>query len=115
MGNIMSGIEMIRKEKGLPDSEEATDSADSTQPAYGLTMPLLTTSSGEKFGKSAGNAVWLSEDLTSPFELYQVSFIVPCRRLLMAHGSSFSACQIKTCRDTSKSSPFNQSKSLTDF
>ena len=34
-------------------------------------MPLLTTSSGQKFGKSAGNAVWLSPDRTSPYDLYQ--------------------------------------------
>lgn len=37
----------------------------------GVTLPLLTTSSGEKFGKSAGNAVWLSPAKTSPFHLYQ--------------------------------------------
>lgn len=36
----------------------------------GLTVPLLATSSGEKFGKSAGNAVWLDRNLTSPFDLY---------------------------------------------
>lgn len=39
----------------------------------GLTVPLLTTSSGEKFGKSAGNAIWLDPNLTSPFDLYGVS------------------------------------------
>lgn len=39
----------------------------------GFTVPLLTTASGEKFGKSAGNAVWLDAGMTSPFELYQVS------------------------------------------
>ena len=38
---------------------------------FGVTMPLLTTSTGEKFGKSAGNAVWLDENMTSPYELYQ--------------------------------------------
>jgi tyrosyl-tRNA synthetase len=38
---------------------------------YGITLPLLTTSSGEKFGKSMGNAVWLSPDKTSPYALYQ--------------------------------------------
>lgn len=37
----------------------------------GITLPLLTTSSGEKFGKSAGNAVWLTEHKTSPYHLYQ--------------------------------------------
>lgn len=42
------------------------------EPAYGVTMPLLTTASGEKFGKSAGNAIWLDAAMTSPFALYQV-------------------------------------------
>jgi tyrosyl-tRNA synthetase len=32
---------------------------------------LITTESGEKFGKSAGNAIWLDPELTTPFELYQ--------------------------------------------
>lgn len=41
--------------------------------AFGLTLPLLTTSTGEKFGKSAGNAVWLDKEQTSPYELYQVA------------------------------------------
>ena len=37
----------------------------------GFTVPLLTTSAGEKFGKSAGNAIWLDKDMTSSFDLYQ--------------------------------------------
>lgn len=37
----------------------------------GLTAPLITTDSGDKYGKSAQNAVWLNSDRTSPFELYQ--------------------------------------------
>ena len=37
----------------------------------GLTLPLLTTAAGEKLGKSAGNAVWLSPEKTSSYELYQ--------------------------------------------
>ena len=37
----------------------------------GLTVPLLVSSSGEKIGKSAGNAVWLSPARTSPYKLYQ--------------------------------------------
>lgn len=56
-GNITAGIELIRKVAGGT--------------AYGVTCPLLTTSSGEKFGKSAGNAVWLDPTLTSPYEFYQ--------------------------------------------
>lgn len=39
--------------------------------AYGITLPLLTTSSGEKFGKSAGNAIWLNSQLTSTYDFYQ--------------------------------------------
>lgn len=64
-GNIMAGIDMIQKEASLAKKFETT--------AYGLTMPLLTTASGAKFGKSAGNAIWLDSALTSPVELYQVS------------------------------------------
>ena len=56
-GNITAGIELIRR-KGGPES-------------FGLTFPLMTTASGEKFGKSAGNAVWLDPELTSPYEFYQ--------------------------------------------
>ncbi|XP_066259779.1 tyrosine--tRNA ligase, mitochondrial [Euwallacea similis] len=57
MGNIMSGQELISK---LYEKQ-----------VYGLTVPLVTTEMGDKFGKSAGNAIWLSSDQTSPFSLYQ--------------------------------------------
>ncbi len=56
-GNITAGIELIRRKRGVE--------------AYGLTVPLLTTSAGKKFGKSEGNAVWLDPDLTSPYAMYQ--------------------------------------------
>ncbi|MGE3727541.1 MAG: tyrosine--tRNA ligase [Candidatus Sericytochromatia bacterium] len=56
-GNITAGIDLVRKVTG--------------QTAYGLTIPLLTTASGEKFGKSAGNAVWLDAEMTSPYQFYQ--------------------------------------------
>lgn len=56
-GNITAGIELIRKMRG--------------EQAFGVTFPLLATSSGEKFGKSAGNAVWLDKDRTSPYQFYQ--------------------------------------------
>lgn len=39
---------------------------------FGITTPLLTTASGEKFGKSAGNAVSLNENVTGVFDFYQV-------------------------------------------
>ena len=41
----------------------------------GLTVPLLTTGDGSKLGKTAGNAVWINEDKTSVFDLYQVNSI----------------------------------------
>ncbi|KAJ3332414.1 tyrosyl-tRNA synthetase, partial [Kappamyces sp. JEL0680] len=48
-GNIVAGLDLIKK------SRAETDDAD----VFGLTIPLVTTASGEKFGKSEGNAVWL--------------------------------------------------------
>jgi hypothetical protein len=60
---------------GVPDGSTTVDK-DRSEPdvVYGLTIPLLTTSTGEKFGKSAGNAVWLDGKMTSVFDFYQVSF-----------------------------------------
>ncbi|AMD20836.1 HDR094Cp [Eremothecium sinecaudum] len=60
-GNITAGIDLISR-------IEPTSKAN---PAYGITVPLLTTSSGEKFGKSAGNAVFIDSEMTSSFQLYQ--------------------------------------------
>lgn len=67
-GNIIAGLELIgRLEPPLVDKQSAPV-------AYGITNPLLTSSSGEKFGKSAGNAIWLDSNLTSVFDFYQVGF-----------------------------------------
>lgn len=57
-GNITAGLELIRRNGH-------------DLPAFGLTIPLITTSDGKKFGKSAGNAVWLDPEKTSPYEFYQ--------------------------------------------
>ena len=56
-GNITSGIDLIRKSTG--------------DEVYGFTMPLVTDSTGKKFGKSEGNAVWLDKNKTSSYRLYQ--------------------------------------------
>ena len=56
-GNITAGVELIRKADGGH--------------AFALVCPLLTTSSGEKMGKSEGNSVWLDAELTSPYDFYQ--------------------------------------------
>lgn len=69
-GNITAGIEALRT---IRESEEAPAAKlpDSWQyDPFGFTVPLLVDSSGAKFGKSAGNAIWLDEFKTSPFELY---------------------------------------------
>ncbi|PES64086.1 tyrosine--tRNA ligase [Bacillus cereus] len=58
-GNITSGLDLIRKLEG----HEAK--------VFGLTIPLLLKSDGTKFGKSAGGAVWLDPEKTTPFEFYQ--------------------------------------------
>jgi tyrosyl-tRNA synthetase len=56
-GNIVAGVELIRRvEQGA---------------AFGITFPLITTSSGEKMGKTAKGAVWLDAEKTSPYEYYQ--------------------------------------------
>jgi len=71
-GNIVAGIDMIKRRRGdehPPTSASPSD--EDSEPAFGLTIPLLTTASGEKFGKSAGNAVWLDNNLTSVFDFYQ--------------------------------------------
>ncbi|KAJ3847831.1 tyrosine-tRNA ligase [Lentinula lateritia] len=62
-GNIVAGLELINRLNPSKSSED--------QKAFGITTPLLTTASGEKFGKSAGNAIWLDPKLTSVFDLYQ--------------------------------------------
>ena len=56
-GNITAGIELIRRIDG--------------KEAFGLTMPLVTTADGQKFGKTEKGAVWLDAARSSPYELYQ--------------------------------------------
>jgi tyrosyl-tRNA synthetase len=56
-GNITAGLELIRRSDG--------------KTAHALTMPLVTTASGTKFGKTEAGAVWLDAALTSPYRFYQ--------------------------------------------
>lgn len=58
-GNITSGIDLIHSLEG------------NTAKAFGLTIPLMTDSTGKKFGKSEGNAIWLDPEKTSPYTFYQ--------------------------------------------
>ncbi|KAL8946475.1 MAG: hypothetical protein Q9222_007136 [Ikaeria aurantiellina] len=72
-GNIMAGIDAVNHiRRNHPDPDIRQEEDQFLNKPMGFTVPLLTTSSGEKFGKSAGNAIWLDKDMTSPFDLYQV-------------------------------------------
>ncbi|KAI9931001.1 hypothetical protein ASPWEDRAFT_47680 [Aspergillus wentii DTO 134E9] len=71
-GNILFGMDAVKSiSKNSVMQEEQNPLEDDLDKPIGLTTPLLTAPSGEKFGKSAGNAVWLDKDMTSTFELYQ--------------------------------------------
>jgi len=59
-GNITAGIELIKKKSG--------------KPAYGLTLPLITTANGQKLGKTADGAIWLDPLKTKPYTFYQYWF-----------------------------------------
>jgi tyrosyl-tRNA synthetase len=56
-GNITAGIDLVRRKHGVE--------------VYGITMPLVMNSAGQKFGKSEKGAVWIDPDKTSPYELFQ--------------------------------------------
>jgi tyrosyl-tRNA synthetase len=56
-GNLTAGVDLIHRVEG--------------RSVHVLTTPLITDENGEKYGKSAGNAVWLSADQTSPYAFYQ--------------------------------------------
>ncbi|MBS4461699.1 tyrosine--tRNA ligase [Aerococcaceae bacterium zg-B36] len=58
-GNITSGLDYIRRTQGHE------------REVYGLTIPLMLKSDGTKFGKTAGGAVWLDPEKTTPYEFYQ--------------------------------------------
>jgi tyrosyl-tRNA synthetase len=56
-GNITAGIELVRRTRGAG--------------VHGIVQPLVTTASGEKFGKTEEGTVWLDPELTSPFRFFQ--------------------------------------------
>jgi len=65
--NILSGVDLIRKKKGVR--------------VHALSIPLVTDSTGKKFGKSEGNAIWLDPKKTSPFSFYQFWVNLPDKGL----------------------------------
>ena len=72
--NMLGGTELIRKKLG--------------KDAYAMTITLLTDSQGKKMGKTAGNAIWLDPEKTSPFQFYQYwrnvddADVMKCLRML---------------------------------
>lgn len=73
-GNILFGMDAVKAISRNTAIEIQRNPLESElDRPIGFTTPLLTAPSGEKFGKSAGNAIWLDKDMTSTFELYQAS------------------------------------------
>ena len=56
-GNITAGVDLVHRAEGAS--------------VHALTTPLITDASGVKYGKSEGNAIWMSADMTSPYAFYQ--------------------------------------------
>ncbi|KAI1459916.1 hypothetical protein F4805DRAFT_419130 [Annulohypoxylon moriforme] len=69
-GNIVSGVESVKLIRDTEPQESIKFPDDPFHTPVGFTTPLLTDSAGNKFGKSAGNAVWLDPFMTSSFDLY---------------------------------------------
>ncbi len=92
-GNITAGIEMIRKLRG--------------KKAYGLVFPLITTSSGVKFGKTEEGTVWLDPNLTSPFKFYQFWINTDDRDVIryLKYFTFLGMDEIKALEESLKESP----------
>ena len=96
--NMLGGTELIRKKLG--------------KDAYAMTITLLTDSQGKKMGKTAGNAVWLDPNKTSPYEFYQYwrnvddADVLKCIRMLtflpieeIEEMSSWEGSQLNTAKE----------------
>jgi tyrosyl-tRNA synthetase len=92
-GNITAGIDLIRK------TERGT--------AHALTMPLVTTASGSKFGKTEAGSVWLDASLTSPYKFYQYWINVDDRDAgkYLRFFTLLSTKEIESLDDVTKTSP----------
>jgi tyrosyl-tRNA synthetase len=75
MGNIVTGYELIQRAEPKSKNE-----------LFGILLPLVTSESGQKFGKTDGAPIWLSAEKTTAYDLYQVepkqSFFLKNRTLL---------------------------------
>ena len=66
-GNVCAGVELTRKLQFLNNAVEKGKKTE----VLGFSTPLLLDSNGKKLGKSEGNAIWVDEDLLSPYDYYQ--------------------------------------------
>ena len=100
--NMLGGTELIRKKLG--------------KDAHCMTITLLTDSQGNKMGKTAGNAVWLDPNKTSPFEFYQYwrnvadADVMKCIRML-----TFLPLEQITEMDTWQDAKINEAKEILAF
>ncbi|KAJ3273552.1 tyrosyl-tRNA synthetase [Terramyces sp. JEL0728] len=96
-GNITTGLDLIRRFNLEQDYE----------PAFGITIPLVTTPTGEKFGKSEGNAIWLDKDMLSVFDFYQFFRKAPDANIqqLLEYFTLLPVEEIKILMDKHQKSP----------
>jgi len=100
-GNIIAGVELIRKKL--------------SQPAFALTLPLVTKSDGTKFGKTAGGAIWLDANKTSPYEFYQFFINVEDELVvqLLKFFTFLSYDEIKALEEEAKKNPEKRQAQIT--
>lgn len=86
-GNITAGIELIRRSQG--------------HEAYGLTLPLVTTATGTKLGKTEAGTVWLDAGRTSPYAFYQYLLQVDDRDVgrLLRYFSTRTCAEIQSIEE----------------
>lgn len=72
-GNITAGIDLAHRyvSSSMQKRGKSSNSSSQQDALLAITMPLMTTSQGEKFGKSAGNALYLDAKMTTPLQMYQ--------------------------------------------
>ncbi|PID96558.1 MAG: tyrosine--tRNA ligase [Actinomycetales bacterium] len=100
-GNLTAGVDLIHRTEGAA--------------VHALTTPLLTDSSGQKFGKSEGNAVWLSADMTSPYAFYQYFLNVEDSSVgtLLRFFTDLDAGQIADLEEQVRAEPFRRTAQRT--
>jgi len=92
-GNITAGIELIRRRQGVE--------------AYGLTLPLVTTASGTKLGKTEAGTVWLDAQRTSPYAFYQYLLQIDDRDVgrLLRYFSECTCAEIRSLEEAHAREP----------